>query len=99
MNGGVIIKMNYEQRYATDAVGVGIVEGLCRKHGIPYQRFMNRAGIRGGSTLGAFGASYLSMRAADVGVPLLAMHSARELMGARDQQTMNDLVSAFFAEE
>ncbi len=99
MNGGVIIKMNFEQRYATDAVGVGIVEGLCRKHGIPYQRFMNRAGIRGGSTLGAFGASYLSMRAADVGVPLLAMHSARELIGARDQQTMNDLVSAFFAEE
>ena len=99
MNGGVIIKMNYEQRYATDAVGVGIVEGLCRKRGIPYQRFMNRAGIKGGSTLGAFGASYLSMRAADVGVPLLAMHSCRELMGVRDQQCMNDLANAVFAEE
>ena len=99
LNGGVIIKMNYEQRYATDAVGVGIVEGLCRKRGIPYQRFMNRAGIRGGSTLGAFGASYLSMTAADVGVPLLAMHSCRELMGVRDQQCMNDLASAVFSED
>lgn len=99
MNGGVIIKMNYEQRYATDAVGVGVIEGLCRQQNIPYQRFMNRAGIRGGSTLGAFGASYLSMRAADVGVPILAMHASRELMGARDQQALNDLVSALFREE
>ena len=39
------------------------------------------------------------MRSADIGVPILAMHSARELMGARDQQPLNDLVSAFFAEE
>ena len=98
LNKGVTIKMNYSQKYATDAVGVGVIEGLCARHGIPHQRFMNKAGSAGGGTLGKFTATNLSMRSADIGVPILAMHSARELMGARDQQTMNDLVSAFFAE-
>ena len=98
LNKGVTIKMNYSQKYATDAVGVGVVEGLCERHGIPHQRFMNKAGSAGGGTLGKFTAINLSMRSADIGVPILAMHSARELMGAKDQQTMNDLVSAFFAE-
>ena len=98
LNKGVTIKMNYSQKYATDAVGVGIVEGLCKAKGIAHQRFMNKAGSAGGGTLGKFTATNLSMRSADIGVPILAMHSARELMGAKDQQTMNDLVSAFFAE-
>ena len=99
MNKGVTIKMNYSQKYATDAVGVGVIEGLCARHHIPHQRFMNKAGSAGGGTLGKFTATNLSMRSADIGVPILAMHSARELMGARDQQPLNDLVSAFFAEE
>ena len=98
LNKGVTLKMNYSQRYATDAVGVGAVEGLCQAKGISCQRFMNKAGSPGGGTLGKFTATNLSMRSADIGVPILAMHSARELMGARDQQSMNDLVSAFFAE-
>ena len=99
LNQGVTIKMNYSQKYATDAVGVGVVEGLCERHGIPHQRFMNKAGSPGGGTLGKFTATNLSMRSADIGVPILAMHSCRELMGTRDQQALNDLVSAFFAEE
>ena len=98
LNRGVTVKMNYAQKYATDAVGVGIVEGLCKAKGIPFQQFMNKAGSAGGGTLGKFTATNLSMRSADIGVPILAMHSSRELMGAKDQQTMNDLVSAFFAE-
>ena len=99
LNKGVTLKLNYSQKYATDAVGVGVVEGLCKQRGIPCQRFMNKAGSPGGGTLGKFAASSLSMRSADIGVPILAMHSARELMGAKDQQSMNDLVSAFFSEE
>jgi aspartyl aminopeptidase len=61
MNRGVSLKLNYSQRYATDAVGVGIVEGLCKARNIPYQRFMNKAGSPGGGTLGKFTASSLSM--------------------------------------
>lgn len=51
-----------------------------------------------GSTLGKFTATALSMRSADIGIPIFAMHSSRELMAVKDQETLNDLVSAFFAE-
>ena len=95
MNRGVALKMNYEQRYATEAEGLAVIEGLCRKHDIPYQRYMNRPDLRGGGTLGSYASSMLGMRAVDIGVPMLAMHSCRELMAARDEETICRLVSAF----
>ena len=99
MNKGTALKMNYEQRYATEAVGIGMIEGICAKYSIPYQRFMNRPDLRGGGTLGSFAASQLGMSTADVGVPMLAMHSCRETMGVRDQDSLNELVAHYFAEE
>ncbi|MCH5278880.1 MAG: M18 family aminopeptidase [Christensenellaceae bacterium] len=99
MNKGVALKMNYEQRYATEAVGIGIIEGLCKKYEIPYQRYMNRPDMRGGGTLGSYAASQLGMSTADIGVPMLAMHSSRETMGARDQASINELVLRYFCEE
>lgn len=96
MNGGVTLKMNYSQSYTTQANGIGAIESLCRAYEIPYQRFMNKADARGGSTLGGFAASAYSMQAVDIGVPILAMHSARELMGVKDQSAINDLTAAFF---
>lgn len=99
MNEGVALKMNYEQRYATEAVGIGIIEGLCKKYQIPYQRYMNRPDMRGGGTLGSYAASQLGMSTADIGVPMLAMHSARETMGVKDQESINSLVEHYFNEE
>lgn len=99
MNKGAAIKMNYEQRYATEACGVGMIEGLCKKYDIPYQRYMNRPDLRGGGTLGSYAAAQLGIPTIDVGVPMLAMHSARELMGVKDQDSLNRLISAYFCEE
>lgn len=99
MNAGVTIKMNYEQHYATEAVGIGIIEGICKKYDIPYQRYMNRPDMRGGGTLGSYAASQLGMSTIDIGVPMLAMHSCRETMGVKDQLAMNALVMRYFCEE
>lgn len=96
MNSGVTIKMNYSQSYTTQAGGIGAIEALCLENDIPYRRYMNKADSKGGGTLGGYVASACSMQAVDVGVPILAMHSSRELMGVRDQQALNRLVSAFF---
>ena len=52
--------------------------------------------MRGGSTLGALSSSLLSMKTVDVGVPMLAMHSARELMGSKDQAALVALCTNFF---
>ena len=96
LNRGVSLKLNYEQKYATQCGGVGAMLSLAQSREVPCQVFMNKPDARGGSTLGAFPASSLSMQSADIGVPILAMHSARELMGVKDQDAINRLVTEFF---
>lgn len=92
---GVALKLSVSQSYATDASYVSAVEGLCRERGIPYKKFSNRSDIRGGSTLGSIASSLLNMPAVDVGVPILAMHSAREVMAIRDQEALARLAGQF----
>ncbi|MCH4166099.1 MAG: M18 family aminopeptidase [Megasphaera sp.] len=96
LNGGVTLKIACSQAYAGDAEAVGIVTALCQQGEIPYQYFVNRSDIRGGSTLGSLLSANLPMRAMDIGVPIVAMHSARETMGANDQWAITELVRAFF---
>ena len=94
LNSGVALKRS--PRYSSEAATCAIVQGLCDANGIPLQIYMNRADLPGGSTVGSMASALLAMPAADVGVPLLAMHSARELMGARDQDALCRLCEAFF---
>ena len=96
INEGVVIKMSSTQSYATDSTAVSVLEQLCQDHEIPYKKFSNRSDIRGGSTLGSISSCELAVRAADVGVGLLAMHSAMETMGACDQDALNRLTTVFF---
>ena len=85
-----------EAAYAGDAEAVAIIAGLCQQEAICYQQFVNNNDIPGGSTLGSMASALVPMRAMDIGVPILAMHSARETMGARDQEHLNNLLQAFF---
>ncbi len=96
LNSGFLIKQAASQAYAGDADAVAVVVGLCKENKIPYQMFVNNGDIKGGSTLGSMESALLSMRTMDVGVPLLAMHSCRETMGAKDEEALKDLISAFF---
>ncbi|WP_130863368.1 M18 family aminopeptidase [Bacilliculturomica massiliensis] len=97
--GGFALKINTSQRYATDSAALGVIQQLCAAHRIPYQKYVNRSDIPGGSTLGSLSSAWLPMLTADVGVPVLAMHSARELMAAGDQDSLNRLAMEFFMEE
>lgn len=96
MGDGVAIKLAASQAYATDAASTGVIEAICRRNQIPYKKFSNRSDVKGGSTLGSISSSFLTMRTVDVGVPMLAMHSAREVMGSADQKALVDLVTAYF---
>lgn len=93
---GICIKEASAQSYVTDCEAVAVIEQLCREAGIPYQKFVNRSDMAGGGTLGAASAGFLPVRAVDVGIPLLAMHSAVEMMGKADMKSLTDLVCAFF---
>lgn len=95
LNGGVVLKIAASQSYANDCEAVAVVKELCRNRGIPCQLYVNRSDMRGGSTLGSLLSSWLPMRTMDIGVPLLAMHSARELMGVKDQAYLEQLLEAF----
>lgn len=96
LNEGIVIKINNNQKYATDAKAVATLQQLCKTHDIKYQKYVNRSDIAGGGTLGSLVSSQIPMLTADLGIPMLAMHSARELMGVKDQTYMNQLLYAFF---
>lgn len=96
MGDGLALKLASSQSYATDASYISVMEGLCRKNQIPYRKFSNRSDIRGGSTLGSISSAKLNMPTVDAGVPMLGMHSAREIIHMADQAALEKLTTAFF---
>jgi aspartyl aminopeptidase len=97
INGGPVIKINANQRYTTDSESAAVFKRLCRDHNIPVQQFVNRSDERGGSTIGPISATHVNVRSIDIGNPLLAMHSIRELGGVMDHQHITDAFTAFYS--
>lgn len=84
INGGPVIKIAASQSYTTDADSSAVYEAMCKKAGVPYQKFANRSDSRGGSTIGPISSTHLNIRSVDMGSPILGMHSIRELAGVKD---------------
>lgn len=96
LNGGFCIKEACAQSYATDCEAVAVVEQICLEKNIPYQKFVNRSDLVGGGTLGTVASTIIPVPTVDIGVPLLAMHSAVETMGVEDQAGITELITQFF---
>ena len=97
MNRGVVIKSNQNQRYASSGVTSFLVRELARRAGLPPpQEFAVRNDCPCGSTIGPIISANTGMRAVDVGMPQLSMHSIREVMGVADLTHGLDLFTAFF---
>jgi aspartyl aminopeptidase len=94
---GPILKINANQRYATDAVGAAEWARSCEAAGVGYQEFVSNNSVPCGSTIGPLTATRLGIRTFDVGIPLLSMHSARELAGASDPENLSKAISGFLA--
>ena len=97
MNGGVVIKNNAAQKYATDALSAAIFERICQNAGVPVQYFANRSDVAGGSTLGSISTTHVPLLCVDIGMAQLAMHSAYETAGCRDVGYLATAMSAFYA--
>lgn len=97
LNHGFSIKEACSQSYATDSEAVAIVQQICDQEGIAYQKFLNRSDVVGGGTLGSIASATLPVRTVDMGVPLFAMHSSRELMGVKDQMHLERFMKAYFS--
>ena len=96
INGGIVIKFNANQKYTTDSVSEAVFKELCNKAGVPFQTYVNRSDIAGGSTLGNISNSHVSINTVDVGLPQLAMHSPYETAGVMDTQYLIELAEKFF---
>ncbi len=86
LGGGPVIKFNAAQKYASDAYSASVFAGLCKKAGVPCQRFVNHSDVAGGSTLGNILASSIPLRGVDMGNAILAMHSCRETGSTADHE-------------
>lgn len=96
LGSGFCIKEACSQSYATDCEAIAIIQQICDLKKIPYQKFVNRSDMAGGGTLGSIASALLPVKTVDIGIPLLAMHSARELMGAADRGTDRACNGIFF---
>lgn len=96
MNGGIVIKLNANQKYTTDAASSALFQMICKKAEVPVQFYANRADMKGGSTLGNISASKVSTDTVDIGLAQLAMHSCFETAGARDTEYLIRAVRSLY---
>ncbi|MGW6917412.1 M18 family aminopeptidase [Kitasatospora sp. NPDC054939] len=94
-NGGPILKVNVNNRYATDGVGRAVFAAACEKAGVPWQTFVSNNAMPCGTTIGPITAARLGITTVDCGIAALSMHSARELCGADDPFLLASAIKAF----
>lgn len=97
LNAGPVIKINSNQRYATNSETAGFFRHLCLENEVPVQSFVTRSDMGCGSTIGPITASQLGVRTVDIGLPTFAMHSIRELAGSHDLAHLVKVLSAFYS--
>ncbi|MCZ4067795.1 M18 family aminopeptidase [Microbacterium sp. H37-C3] len=96
LGSGPILKINANQRYATDGVGAAAWNGWCDAVGVRSQEFVSNNSVPCGSTIGPITATRLGIRTVDVGIPILSMHSARELAGVSDLHDLSLVAEELF---
>ena len=97
VNGGPVLKLNANLRYASDAASSALFALACEQASVPLQRYVHRSDLPCGSTIGPVTAARLGIPTVDVGAPQLSMHSARELCGSADPAMYRDALGAFLA--
>ena len=96
MNRGIVLKYHGAQKYTTDGYSSAFFIKLCKDNNIPYQTFLNRSDLAGGSTLGNISTAHVSIPSVDIGFAQLAMHSAVETAGRWDLDSGIELFTHFF---
>ena len=96
LNKGIVIKYHSSLSYTTDGISAGIFKAICDKAEVSYQDYTNRSDLRGGSTLGRIQLEKLSIKALDIGLAQLAMHSSNEVAGSKDLKDMVKALKGFY---
>lgn len=96
LNKGPVIKINANQRYASNSETTGLFRMLAAKEGVPVQSFVVRTDMACGSTIGPITAGGIGVRTLDIGVPTFGMHSIRELAGSHDACNLARILQRFY---
>ncbi|WP_256840266.1 M18 family aminopeptidase [Ornithinimicrobium faecis] len=97
MNGGPVLKINAQARYATDGLGAAAFRLACDQAGVPVQSFVTRTDLPCGSTVGPMTSALTGATTVDFGAPTLSMHSTREACGVADQAMYAGALEAFLS--
>jgi aspartyl aminopeptidase len=96
LNQGPVIKINANQRYATNSFTSAVFKQLCNDADVKYQSFVTLTDLGCGSTIGPAIASNLGVDTIDIGVPTFGMHSIRELAGSEDAFDLTKVLKHFY---
>lgn len=99
LNAGPVIKVNHNQRYATNSETGSLFRAICQHAEVPVQTFVSRSDLACGTTIGPITAGELGVKTVDVGIPQLAMHSIRETCGATDPEYLYRALKELFNTE
>jgi len=97
INEGVSIKISAKQKYTSDGYSIAVIRQLIEGTNIKIQPFVNESNELGGSTIGPLSSTHLDIDGVDLGVPMFAMHSVRELCGIFDVFYLKELAKEFFS--
>ncbi len=97
LEGGPVLKIAASGSYSTDSFNGAVFAGICESAGVPFQKFVNRSDVRGGTTIGPVTSANLTIPVIDMGAPVLGMHSIRELASVKDNYYTVKAFTEFFS--
>ena len=97
INEGISVKISAKQKYTSDGYSIAVIKQLIEGTEIQIQPFVNESNELGGSTIGPISSTHLDIDGVDLGVPMFAMHSVRELCGIFDVFYLKELAKEFFS--
>ena len=97
LEGGPVLKIAASGSYSTDSFNGAVFAGICESVGVPFQKFVNRSDLRGGTTIGPITSANLTIPVIDMGAPVLGMHSIRELAAVKDNYYTIKAFTEFFS--
>lgn len=96
LNAGTVIKINANQRYASNSHSIALLKSICNRLNLGHQSFVMRSDLACGSTIGPITSALLGISTVDIGIASFAMHSIRESAGIADVESTGTLIQAFF---
>lgn len=97
LNEGIAVKISANQKYTSDGYSIGVIRQLLEGTNIKMQTFLNNSKEIGGTTIGPISSTHLDVDSVDLGVPMLAMHSVREVCGVSDIYDLKELARIFYS--